>query len=230
MSKDIKTTNTNECNEEVALDQENGKPNDKQMTELIPSFVIGGLSLLPSSPQLMKKIIAFKRVSKFAYDENTLEKWLNTVDYINSLERDAIRVNEQFTIDKYIMPKELKGLILPNSVTITGVSTDKDYLIRPVVKAGYAEEILDREDFNNVSTAIASAIYKDSNRTESISKSDVKFEGVYNKECTNKGFVKEANDTYFPIPVDVLMKKESAYNYDARTLVLDHISDQFKNK
>lgn len=226
MSKDIKTTS----NEEIALDRENGRLEDQQTDEIITSFVIGGISLLPTSDQMMKKITAFKRVSKFAYDESTLERWLNTVDYINSLERDAIRVNEQFTIDKYIMPKELKGLILPNSVTITGVSTDKDYLIRPVVKAGYVGEILNREDFNNVSTAIASAIYKDSNRTESISKDDVKFEGVYNKECTEKGLVKEANDTYFPIPVNFLMKKESAYNYDAKTLVLDHISNQFKNK
>lgn len=192
-----------------------------------PGVMVAPFNIVPEEAELLNLINLYKRVSNFVA-KDSLGKWINTFNYINSLDRDVNQVGG-FNLSDYKIPNCLSGLLLPNSVTVTGTSVEKDYLDRPTFSAELACSLLSRNEFNDVSENIEASLFKDKGKTVAVVRKDVKLESVADKSCRN-GYVAGSSDVFFPVPLTIDTYKTVAYNYSAKDMLHDAIVQAFKTR
>ena len=76
---------------------------------------------------------ANKAGSRFAMTQDDFDEMLYYIDAMNAIPRDET-VFGNYQVERIMIPELLKGMILPNSVTVSGVRRQADYLQRPTLE------------------------------------------------------------------------------------------------
>lgn len=164
------------------------------------------MKLVEIKKQMVEQLFAYRKISK--KDSTELDKLvtdlLTNIDYINSLPRDARWVGDA-QMEDIAIPTALKDLFYPNSVTLQGKHTDKDFLDR--VKFDNAEKFTPwtlREWTMNLAT-LYGYFKKDASNIQFVSLLDIRKDVVFTEiNYSYKGKVKgEIPDTNGYIPVDI---------------------------
>ena len=104
------------------------------------------------------------KVSKLKVTPEKFVKWCNTINRWNVLPYGKVFDSEEEYSD-YVIPTKLKGMIDPNWISLTGISTEKNFAkFDADYKSKYA--IMSVSDFNKVTNAINGAMKWEQSRTE----------------------------------------------------------------
>lgn len=151
------------------------------------------------STRLFKLLDVHRNTNKLGFSQDDIVRYVTTLTMINSQPRYTTLFNNH-NLGDYVIPKPLMGLILPDSVTVTGAVTDVDFLQRPVPPAGAIALTLN--EFNDLSYTIAAAFRKSGDGVAYIERPQVLLHEIIHK-TSFKDQVKDLADPFFPIPLTV---------------------------
>lgn len=170
---------------------------------------------------------AHKCTNRLGFDEKRMKEYVNTLTAINGLPRYTTQF-KGINLSDYKIPKFLSGLILPDSVTLSGAVTDVDFLQRPEVNSEM--KVMAVHEFNDMSYSIIGA-FRSGDGVVNIERlgvliQDIKDRGSFNAQ------VRELADPFFPIPLTVRFISDTLFTKMSDDMVDDALRTsmiQFRN-
>lgn len=165
-----------------------------------------------------------RRISRLAISKEDLKKFLQTLDAINSLERHAIRFNDELISD-YCFPQVFEGFLAPNSVTVTGKDEDVDYLFREQPLKDV--ELMSRIDMINFTNQL-NATFK-MNEIGVIRRESKTLGSICSQSIIYDDVVASISESVVPIQLTIKVKQDYAYSESVSTYVKRLIASYFNN-
>lgn len=165
-----------------------------------------------------------RKVGRMSLDKDTFVRFLNTINYINSLGEDDTMINNVPMSDWKISPF-FSFLIYPEKVSVTNARGEVDLISRPVVDAS-KEPTMSLSEFRSVHDVMSTLMR--SNASEvliSELRRPVTLSNVINRLTTDGVFTTMSEDVgHFPILVKHEFVKPKLNIYD----VNESVSEKFR--
>lgn len=182
-----------------------------------------------------------KQITRLSYKEEELQRYLFTIDEINSLDRLTFTYGETNSpLTEWEIPSIFEGFIYPSEVTLTGDRKEIDVLIRPFDYISDTVEVsktdnkgnkilpMTKLEFNNFSDLIAGP-FKGTVSIDKICKTALTIADAV-KDVEKDGFVQQSPLTRAPFEMSVQLVRDSAYSIETIEAFGDYLREKFSAK
>ena len=179
-----------------------------------------------TSDKLYSIINSAKRVGSVTTTKDEFWKFISTVNLWNKKGKGT-NLSAKYNQAEYVIPNFLSGLILPEWVSFTGSTMERNLYPDKIDFPKESAELLSPLEFNNIGRSLCGTfkISIDDMQVMTLRHQTAKFADVVNNQVKD-GFVVYSKETFRPIQLcDWYVYPDAAYNTDAETVLTDWFSD-----
>lgn len=174
-----------------------------------------------------------KTISGKGVEQESLKRFLLTIDVINSLPRFTKVFGDEYeSISEWQIPTMFKGLIYPSEVTVSGKFEAIDFLVKPFTNKNEAEQevkttVMSQTEFQAFSIKIA-AQFRLKDATSGITRTPLMLGETADLAIVNK-MVKPGTRTRIPFELSVQLEDEVLFNQQQHVCLTNYIISEINN-